>query len=151
MDKLIEFSAKFCAAIGLMLLPIKMSLIVVLCLVICDMIVGVWASVKEGYSINSRSLRRTVSKLLVYEVSIIMSFIIETHLLEYPITKAITGLIGLVEAKSFFENLYRITKVDFLKIIIDKFQLVYNTLQPNSSKDENVTYTGKNRNEKKQE
>lgn len=147
MDKVIEITSKILAGISLMLLPIQASLIVVFGLVMADLIVGVWASYKEGYVINSRSLRRTISKLLVYEVSIIMAFMIETHLLDYPITKAITGLIGLIESKSFFENLYRITKVDFLRIVIDKFQLVYDKLAPSSSKDEQRTYRGKKHNE----
>lgn len=150
-EKIVALTAKYISLLWLLLLPIQASLITVLLLVIGDMIVGVWASVKEGYKINSRSLRRTVSKLVVYQISIIATFFIETHLLDYPVTKVMTGLIGVVEGKSFFENLYRITKVDFLKILIDKFQLIYSTLAPASSKDEVQTYKGKNRNDKKEE
>jgi hypothetical protein len=73
----------------------------------------------------------------------------EKLIVDYPIVQIATGLIGIVEGKSFFENLYRITKVDFLKIIIDKLQLIHTALHPSSSKDENKTYKGKNRDEKK--
>lgn len=138
--------AKYGSLLWLMLLPIQKMLIAVIVLTFIDMVVGIWASVKEGYKVTSRSLRRTLSKICVYQLSIIVAFLIETYMLDYPLTKAVTGLIGVIEGKSFFENLYRITKVDFLKIIIDKLQLVHTTLS--SSKDENETYRGKRRNEK---
>ena len=147
-NNVLHFILKYLSLLWLLLLPIKTALTVVLLLVMMDMVVGVRASLKEGYKITSRSLRRTVSKLLVYEIVIIVAFLIETYLLEYPITKAITGLVGIVEGKSFFENLYRITKIDFLKIIIDKLQLVYDTIKPSSSKDLVTTYTGKKNEEK---
>lgn len=109
------------------------------------MVLGVSASLKEGYKITSRSLRRTVAKILVYETTIILAHIIEAYMLDYPITKAATGLIGIIEGKSCLENLYRLTKVDVLKIIIDKFQLVYDNIKPASSKDEKNAYKGKSR------
>lgn len=148
MEHILSFIIKYGALLGILLLPIREALIVVMCLTFADMIVGVWASLKEGYKITSRSLRRTISKIFVYQISIIVAFFIETYLVQYPITKVITGLIGIVEGKSFFENLYRISGVDLLRIIIDKFQLIYDNIKPTSSKDEIKPYKGKNNNEK---
>lgn len=145
MDRLFDKSLLLLGSLWALLLPVQQSIIIVFVLVIADLIVGVWASMKEGYTISSRSLRRTVSKLLVYNATIIIIFLMEKLIVDYPIVQIATGLIGIVEGKSFFENLYRITKVDFLKIIIDKLQLIHTALHPASSKDENKTYKGKKR------
>jgi phage-related holin len=151
MDKVYEKCLMLLGSFWAILLPIQQSILLVFLLVFADLIVGVWAAVKEGYKISSRSLRRTVVKLLVYEVVVIVTFMVETLLVDYPVAKIATGLIGIVEGKSFFENLYRITKVDFLKIIIDKLQLINNEIKPASSKDEIKTYKGKRRDDKEEQ
>lgn len=108
------------------LLPVQHLILATLALVFIDFISGIVASLKEGHPITSRSAFRTISKLCVYQIVIVVGFILETYLLmNFPITKTVGGLIGVIEGKSFFENLYRITKVDLLKIIIDKLHLKY--------------------------
>ena len=64
--------------------------------------------------------------------------------------KIITALIGVIEGKSLFENLYRITKVDFLNIVITKLQMIGDRLHPTSEKDTQDVYTGKKDEKKKQ-
>jgi len=116
------------------LLPVQNIILATLALVMIDFITGITASIKEGHPITSRSAFRTISKLCVYEIVIIVGFGLELYLLEFPITKTIGGLIGVIEGKSFFENLYRITKVDLLRIIIDKLHLKYQHNMPKVKK-----------------
>lgn len=145
MSNLFSTVVKCLSLMWLLLLPIQTALIATILIVFLDMVLGVSASLKEGYKITSRSLRRTVAKILVYEVTIILAHVLEAYMIDYPLTKAATGLIGIVEGKSCLENLYRLTKVDLIKIVIDKFQLVYDNIKPASSKDETKSYKGKRR------
>lgn len=143
--KYLSVFSKYASLLWLLLLPVQNAIIATVLIVFLDLVLGVSASIKEGYRISSRSLRRTVAKVFVYEITIILAWVIEAYMIDYPLLKAATGLIGIVEGKSCLENLYRLTKVDLLKMIIDKFQLVYDTVKPSSSKDTNKTYKGKNR------
>ncbi len=145
--KYLSIFSKYASLLWLLLLPVQNAIIATVVIVFLDLVLGVSASLKEGYRISSRSLRRTVSKILVYEITIILAYVIEAYMIDYPLLKAATGLIGIVEGKSCLENLYRLTKVDVLKMIIDKFQLVYDTVKPSSSKDNDKAYKGKKRNE----
>ena len=145
--KYLSVFSKYASLLWLLLLPVQNAIIATVLIVFLDLVLGVSASLKEGYRISSRSLRRTVAKIFVYEITIILAWVIEVYMIDYPLLKAATGLIGIVEGKSCLENLYRLTKVDLLKIIIDKFQLVYDTVKPSSSKDNYKAYKGKKRNE----
>jgi hypothetical protein len=88
------------------------------------MITGMWASKKEKKKITSSRMRRTVIKLLAYQFAIIFAFILETWMLDgLPVVNVITGLIGLTEGKSFFENIRRISGVDFWSEILSKLNM----------------------------
>jgi hypothetical protein len=115
---------KFLAWFMVFILPIRPALIAAAALVFADLISGVWASLKEGNKLTSSGLRRSVIKLLSYMSAIVMGFVIENYLLDgMPVVKTITGLIGVTEGKSFFENLRRITGIDFWSELISKLNL----------------------------
>lgn len=105
-------------------LPIRPALIAVSVLVFADLVSGLWASLKEKKKITSTGLRRTVNKMLGYESAIIVAFILETYLLDgLPVVKVITGLVGVTEGKSLFENLTRITGINFWDALISKLNI----------------------------
>lgn len=130
--------------------PVQGALITAITLGGIDFILGIIASHKEGYKITSRSARRSISKICVYAFAIVLCYHIQDNLLDYPLLTGITGLIALIEGKSIFENLYRITGVDFLRIIIRKFQVIHDELDPQSSKDKEPVFEGKKKNGKKE-
>ncbi len=117
-----ELLGKLGVVIVAALAPIQAVILSVGILVIADMITGVWAAVKRGREIRSAGLRRTVSKLLIYEIAIIAGFVVETHLVSglIPITKILGGVIGLVELKSVLENANAITGGDIFKLILQR-------------------------------
>lgn len=104
------------------LAPIKMVMITVGVLVFADLVSGVWAAKKRGEDIKSAALRRTVSKLLIYQMCIITGFMVETYLMGniLPIVKLLGGLIGVVELKSVLENSNTILGQDLFKLLIQK-------------------------------
>lgn len=105
-------------------MPIRPALIAATVLVLVDMGSGIWASLKEKKKITSTGFRRTVNKILGYYLAIIAAFILETYLMpDTPIIKGVTALIGLTEGKSLFENIHRITGIDFWGQILAKLNM----------------------------
>lgn len=88
------------------LAPIKPVMITVGALIVMDLVAGVAAAIKRKESIRSAALRRTVSKMLVYQVAVISGFLCETYLIDHalPVSKLVAGMIGAVELKSILEN-----------------------------------------------
>jgi hypothetical protein len=106
--------------IAVLLLPIKSMLIMVGVLAFTDLFTGILAAKKQGRVITSQGLRKTISKLLVYEVALIFGFLIEKYLMDdiVPITKVLGVLIGVTELKSLFENLDTISGDSLLQVAI---------------------------------
>lgn len=116
------FATKMFIASLAVFAPIRGMIIAVLVLILVDLITGVWAAYKRKEAIKSAWMRRTVSKLLVYEIAIMMSFITQTYLCGdlIPMASIAAGLIGMTELKSILENLSSISGEDLIKQIIDK-------------------------------
>lgn len=91
-------------------------------LVIADLITGIWAAYKMGKKIKSAAMRRTVSKMAVFQVAVISGFLVETYMLEnfMPISKIVASVIGLVELTSILENANKILGQDLFKLVISK-------------------------------
>jgi phage-related holin len=89
------------------LAPVHGTMGAALCLIVLDLITGVLAARKRGDPITSCGLRRTVSKIVVYELGIITGYVIQHYLLadELPVIKLISSAIAMVEATSILENL----------------------------------------------
>lgn len=86
--------------------PAKPLLIAALVLVILDAVLGVWAARKRGERVTSAGFRRTVAKLLVFQVVIIAAFVAETWLLggALPLSKLAAGAVAVTECTSLLEN-----------------------------------------------
>ncbi len=121
LDQLMTILLKFLSMLFLVLLPIRPVMIAVSILVIADFVTGIWAAKKEKQRITSNALRRSVAKTLAYQSTVIVAFIIEKYLLDgMPVVKVVAGLIAITEGKSFFENIHRITGIDFWSEILTK-------------------------------
>lgn len=101
-----EYLIKTLLVVISLLAPIKPLVLAVGVLIFADFILGVMAAKKRGEQITSAGMRRTVSKLLVYQIVLVTGFIVETWLISgiFPISKLVSGVIGLVEFKSLLEN-----------------------------------------------
>ena len=88
------------------LAPIQAVLISAGVMIFADLFTGMLAARKKGEKISSAAMRRTISKILIYETAIICGFLLETYLLSslIPVSKLVAGVIGLVEFKSILEN-----------------------------------------------
>lgn len=100
--------------------PIKPIIITVFLLIIADLIFGIWAAHKRGDAITSAGFRRTVTKIFVYEITILIGFLCQKYLLmdTMPLVNMLAGLIAIVELKSLLENGNEILEQDIFKSLI---------------------------------
>lgn len=104
------------------LAPIHAIMTVTGILIFADFITGMWAAKKRGEEIHSAGMRRTVSKLLIYQIVVITGFVSETYMLggALPLSKIAAGLIATVELKSILENANVILGYDLFKDLLAK-------------------------------
>lgn len=117
-----NYAKAYLLAIVGLLAPIHAILISTILLILVDAVTGVWAAIKHKEEISSAKLRNTVSKLVIYYIAIISGFVVEKymHLDIIPVIQLTAAAIGLVELKSIFENINKISGVDFLKELVRK-------------------------------
>ncbi|MDW8347253.1 MAG: phage holin family protein [Bacteroidia bacterium] len=112
-------------AIISLLAPIKAILITTSLLILADTITGIIAAYKRGEEINSTGFKKTIIKLFLYNLVIILAFLIEKFIFDefIPFVKIGAMVIALTEFKSVIENFESITGIQLVqikKIIEDK-------------------------------
>ena len=111
------------AAILAVLAPEIGIMIAIGCLITFDMITGIAAAYKIKTPVTSRKMSRTISKSIFYTIAILAGVAIQYIISDaLPVTKLVAGVISLVEGKSIFENLYKITGVNYLDSLKRVFQ-----------------------------
>ena len=110
-------------AIVVVLSPIKAALAAAFGLVVADLITGIMAAKKQNKPITSSGLKSTVIKLTVYQLAIILAFIVEKYLVQgMALTNIVTSYVGLTELLSINENIEVISGTNLLEGIINKFK-----------------------------
>lgn len=92
--------------------PLGVLMLWFLIFVMCDMVTGITASVKERKIITSSGLQRTVVKFLMYSMTIILLHAIDRYMLivaNLGLAKIGATIICGIELYSILENCYRIT------------------------------------------
>lgn len=117
-----EFVVKLLVSIAAILAPVKAIVITVGILIIADLVTGIWAAIKRQEKISSAVMRRTISKIVIYQTAVITGFLLETYLLTglLPVSKIVASVIGLVEFKSVLENGNIILGDDIFKSVLQK-------------------------------
>ena len=103
------------------LAPIHAVIITVGVLILFDSLTGIMAARKRGEKINSSGLRRTLSKAIVYQVAVISAFLVQKYLISdtVPVSKITSGIIGVVELTSIFENLNEVYGSNIFRKILN--------------------------------
>jgi hypothetical protein len=124
-----SFPLQLLTALLLFFAPIQQLVMVVGLVILCDTFTGIYKSVKlDGWkSIRSRKLSNIISKMVLYEVSIIVLFPIDKFLLnelllnivsvQFFSTKVACVLLILVELTSIKENIEEALKIDIWKTL----------------------------------
>ena len=100
-------------------IPISGILIMIGVLISIDTITGIWKAKKIGDKITSRKLSAIISKLALYEVTVIMFFLIDQFILNdiiltffsvpFMLTKIVALVLSSIEVMSINEN-YKVVK-----------------------------------------
>ena len=109
-------------AIIVIFAPAKAMILSSLALVLIDLITGVWAAKIKGEVITSSGLRRSLVKLFIYEVAVLLGFLTQQYLTGdvIPVASVIAGFVGLTELTSCLENLNIIAGGEVLQVLIEK-------------------------------
>lgn len=112
--------------------PTERILITVMALTIADLITGLLAARKQSLPITSSELKRTVLKIFIYQVAVLLAYAVQTELTgpDMPVMKWLTAIIGMVELKSILENLDIISGGSFFTSLTDKLQNILNNNTP---------------------
>jgi hypothetical protein len=113
---------KLTATIGAFLMPISGLLFLVGFVIVLDTITGVWKSIKNKVKITSRGLSAIISKMLLYEVTVIMFYMIDQFILNHIIlqffsvelllTKVLALILVSIEVMSINENYKAVKGLD---------------------------------------
>lgn len=110
------------------ILGIKPILITMTFLLVVDMITGIIASSKRGEKITSKKLSNTITKIFLYNVVIISSFLIQSYVITdfHYLVEIVAGILCIIEFYSLVENMSDITGLNI-------FNVIKNLLKKNSA------------------
>lgn len=125
-------------AVAAVFAPAKELFIATGVLIIADLITGVMAARKSGKPITSAGLRRSVSKMLIYNLAVGSGFLVQHYMMGdlVPVSNIVSSAIGLTELKSIMENIGTIQGGSLFKSIVDKLGSVNDAAKKDSSESE---------------
>tara|TARA_R100001463_G_scaffold60147_2_gene112585 strand:+ start:464 stop:889 length:426 start_codon:yes stop_codon:yes gene_type:complete len=119
------------AIVSSFFLPISGILILIGVSVILDTLTGVWKSRKLGASITSRKLSSIISKVLLYEVTVMLFYLIDYYILndivltffsvELMTTKILALVLVSIEVISINENYKAVKNIDLWESLKNLF------------------------------
>lgn len=122
---------KLLATISAFLMPISGLLFLVGFVIILDTITGVWKSIKNKTKITSRGLSAIISKMLLYEVTVILFYMIDHFILnniilqffsvQLLLTKVLALILVSIEVMSINENYKAVKGLDLWQAMKNLF------------------------------
>ena len=122
---------KLLATIGAFLMPISGLLFLVGFVIVLDTITGVWKSIKNKVKITSRGLSAIISKMLLYEVTVILFYMIDKFILnniilqffsvDLLLTKILALILVSIEVMSINENYKAVKGLDLWQAMKNLF------------------------------
>ena len=120
--KLQTYSIQLMAIVSSFFLPISGILILIGVSVILDTITGIWKSYKLKTKVTSRRLSAIISKVLLYEVTVMLFYLIDYYILNdivltfFSVSLLTTKILALVlvsiEVISINENVKKVNGLD---------------------------------------
>lgn len=122
---------KLMAVLWAFLMPISGLLFLVGFVIILDTITGVWKSYKQKVKITSRGLSAIISKMLLYEVTVILFYMIDHFILnniilqffsvDLLLTKVLSLILVSIEVMSINENYKAVKGLDLWQAMKNLF------------------------------
>lgn len=118
-----EHTAQLFIFLAAFLAPIEPIIVLMVFLAFMDLFTAVWAARKCKIAITSRKLSKTITKIILFTIAVTCSHGVETvfSALQYiNLTNLTSGYICLVELKSIYENISKVTGLDLWKYLLKK-------------------------------
>lgn len=122
---------KLLAVISTFLMPISGLLFLVGFVIALDTITGVWKSIKNKVPITSRGLSAIISKMMLYEITVILFYMIDQFILnkiimqffsvELMLTKVLSLILVSIEVMSINENYKAVKGLDLWQAMKNLF------------------------------
>jgi hypothetical protein len=117
-----KYIIQLLAVVSAFFLPISGILFLIGFAIFVDTLTGIWKSKKLGIPITSRGLSAIVSKLFLYEVAVILTYLIDKFILNdiiltffsvpLMLTKVLSLVLVSIEAISISENYKAVKGID---------------------------------------
>lgn len=100
--------------------PVQPFLMAIWILVAADIATGIWAARSQGVRITSQAMGKTVPKIMLYPLAILISqLMVGTFFANTPVIESLTYMVALficsVEFQSNIENIGKVTGIDIWK------------------------------------
>lgn len=117
--------------------PISWYIGFMIAAIMADTVTGIIAAIKMRQTITSKGIWRTIQKIVIAGIAIMLSYGFELLFLpDFPLTKGVSAIISFAELKSNFENYHKITGVDIGTQLFESIkERIFNYQKPNA--DEN--------------
>lgn len=122
---------KLMAVLWAFLMPISGLLFLVGFVIILDTVTGIWKSYKQKVKITSRGLSAIISKMLLYEVTVILFYMIDYFILnnivlqffsvDLLLTKVLSLILVSIEVMSINENYKAVKGLDLWQAMKNLF------------------------------
>ncbi len=134
--------------IAAFLMPIKPLIILVGVCILLDTIMGIWRAKRKGDKITSRKLSHIISKMVLYEICIVLFFCIEHFILSdfigklteipFVVTKLVAATLIFIEIVSMNESyqyIFGYSLWDKFKLMIKRSKSIKGELEDFTKKD----------------
>lgn len=107
MEKILASTKVLLVVILHFFIPIQTQVLTILGLVLADLVTGLLAAYRSSTPITSSGLRKSLPKLFLYEIAMLLSYVIQTNLTGpgIPLVSLVSTFIGSAEMLSLTENL----------------------------------------------
>jgi hypothetical protein len=122
---------KLIAVIWAFLMPISGLLFLIGFVIALDTVTGIWKSIKKKVPITSRGLSAIISKMMLYEVTVILFYMIDHFILnniimhffsvELLLTKVLALILVSIEVMSINENYKAVKGLDLWQAMKNLF------------------------------
>ena len=118
-----QFSLTIMSYIIFFLLPIWDEVVITIAVVFLDLLTGIWKAKKNKQKIQSRGFQVTISKIILYSLTILVGHGIDLVFFEGNnyVVKFFSGAVVLTEIKSLIENIEEITGLKLWDMLKDRF------------------------------
>jgi phage-related holin len=116
--------------------PVQPFVLIAFVLIICDLYTGIRAAKYRKDKITSSGIGRSVEKMTLYLIAIILSHLFQKTFLhginyveDFPIVYIVSITISIRELKSNFENIEAVTGVNVWAVVKDKIEAILGAIK----------------------